>query len=173
MNIFISCSGDLSELVAGYLRIWLRRAFHLIKPLTSFTEITPGSKWHSELSRMLEDSNFGIICLTGENLNAPWINYEAGALSNKVGLSKVIPYLVGIKHSDVPTESPLHQFQMVAADKNGTYKLVHCINECINGELKSNSLCIGDLKFSEEDLKSNFKNWWWPDLEIHLGRILN
>jgi hypothetical protein len=38
-----------------------------------------GILWGENLSSELEASNFGIVCLTPNNLQAPWIPVEAGA----------------------------------------------------------------------------------------------
>jgi hypothetical protein len=66
----------------------------------------------AELGETLDRSSFGIIVVTRTNQNSQWINFEAGALSKKVGdpAVSVIPLLVDF---DSPTDltGPLAQFQ--------------------------------------------------------------
>jgi hypothetical protein len=51
----------------------------------SAADIDKGAKWSTEISRELEQANFAVSCLTPENLNEPWLLFEAGALSKKDG----------------------------------------------------------------------------------------
>lgn len=44
-------------------------------------ELQKGARWGTEVAKTLEQSRFGIVCLTKENLNENWILFEAGALS--------------------------------------------------------------------------------------------
>jgi hypothetical protein len=48
------------------------------------TEIEKGSRGLSEVSGKLSGMKVGIVCLSPENLAAPWILYEAGALSKTI-----------------------------------------------------------------------------------------
>lgn len=58
---------------------------------TYFTpdDIEKGAKWSTEVLKELEESEIGILCLTRDNLDKPWILFEAGALSKNFGKSKV------------------------------------------------------------------------------------
>ena len=40
----------------------------------------------------LENSTFGILCVTKDNINAPWLSFEAGALSKTMDKSFVSPF---------------------------------------------------------------------------------
>jgi hypothetical protein len=64
----------------------------------------------------LEESKIGILFLTNENLQAPWLMFEAGALSKRIGDSKVCPILFGLKATDVT--DPLAQFQLARIEEN-------------------------------------------------------
>ncbi|KSU55460.1 hypothetical protein AS029_05460 [Microbacterium enclense] len=57
----------------------------------------------------LQDRDYGIVVLTRDNLNSPWVNFEAGALGKSLGLGKVAPLLVDVSRADV--EGPIAQFQ--------------------------------------------------------------
>jgi hypothetical protein len=106
----------------------------------------------------LEQSEFGIICLTQENAEAPWLLFEAGAIAKKFGTSLVVPYIID-ELSSASERSPLAQFQHVRADRDGTYRLVESIN---NAMLPSATRV--------DRLGRSFPRWW-PDLEKTLQDI--
>jgi hypothetical protein len=115
MKVFICWSGDRSGRIAAFLREWLPSVLQNIDPFMSTEDIGKGLRWTDQLSSQLEVANFGIVCLTPENLSAPWLHFEAGALS-KLTRSHVVPILFQLKSSDV--QGPLSQFQAVALDKH-------------------------------------------------------
>lgn len=84
MKVFISWSGARSKAVASKLREWLPDVIQNIEPWMSRHDIKAGERWDKELSGELNDSKFGIICLTSDNYDAPWILFEAGALSKTI-----------------------------------------------------------------------------------------
>src|SRR5437016_4734535 len=90
MKIFISWSGSRSKLLGNKLRTWLPLVLQNVHPYMSNDDIPTGARWLHSISSELESSDFGILCLTPENLRAPWINFEAGALSKKVDNSRVV-----------------------------------------------------------------------------------
>jgi hypothetical protein len=126
MKIFISWSGQKSHIVAKGLRDAISKSSQEIEPWMSSESIELGSRWADRLASNLEDIDAGVLCFTSENLNAPWIIFEAGALFNSVKQMCIIPYLLDIKHEELPT--PLRLFQSVDADKDGTFKLLERIN---------------------------------------------
>ncbi len=106
---------------------WLPVVLQNIKPFISSEDLRKGGRWVAELSTELEQTNFGIVCLTGSNLLAPWVLFEAGALSKFVRDSQVAPFLVGVKPSELPT--PLTQFNAVLVERNDFKRLIKTINE--------------------------------------------
>ena len=97
MRVFISWSGSRSNSLATFLEQWIPRVIQVVEPWVSSASIDPGTRWSDEVSRALEDLQFGILCLTPENLTSPWILFEAGALSKIVLKSHVVPYLFGFE----------------------------------------------------------------------------
>lgn len=81
MKVFLSWSGERSRLVATLLDEWLRCVLQAIRPWISTKDIDRGSLWFSEIQDQLQDVTTGIICLTQENKEKPWILFEAGALA--------------------------------------------------------------------------------------------
>lgn len=126
MKIFLSWSGDRSKAVAAALRDWLPLILHYAKPWLSQRDIGAGERWALEIGKELEDSNFGIVVLTSDNLIAPWILFESGALSKAFAASAVVPYLVDVDFKDVT--GPLDQFQAKKSDHGGTLELVAAMN---------------------------------------------
>ena len=53
--------------------------------------------------------------MTRENVNAPWVNFEARALSKMIDKSNVTPFLFDLKRSEV--QGPLLQFQSAIYEK--------------------------------------------------------
>lgn len=97
--------------------------------------------------RALRETNFGIICITPENIASPWLLFEAGAVSKALQGSFVCPYLIDLEPDFL--KGPWTQFQAVKADEIGTWKMVQAINET----LKESAL-------NQSQLKVSFKNTW-------------
>lgn len=126
MKILISWSGKSSKALAELLGSWLPFAIPEIKPWISSSSISLGARWGKELAETLDETNFGILCLTAESIRAPWVLFEAGALSKSVEDGKIIPLLLGIE-TDALKDSPLGQFQGECVNEAGIKKLVKSI----------------------------------------------
>ncbi|WP_439572592.1 toll/interleukin-1 receptor domain-containing protein [Phreatobacter sp.] len=127
MKVFISWSGERSESLAKSLRDWLKLVLYYVEPWVSQSDIQAGERWSVEVAKELEGSNFGIICITKENMNAPWILFEAGALAKSMQEGRVIPLLLDIDFKDI--SGPLAQFQAKKADSNGINEIINSINK--------------------------------------------
>lgn len=101
MKVFISWSGNISWKVAVIFRDWLPSVIQSVEPYVSSEDIDKGARWSTDIAKELEDSTFGILCVTKENLEAPWLSFEAGALSKTMEKSFVTPFLFDIKRSEV------------------------------------------------------------------------
>lgn len=156
MNIFLSWSGESSKVVATVLREWLTLVFPDVAFWISSRDIQAGQRWGNELDRQLESTGLGILCLVPTNLLAPWLLFEAGALSKSVASSRVVPYCLGLQPEEV--QGPLSRFQGVSADEVGTRRLVESINSLL------------ESKRTESVLDRVFDKWW-PDLKRDLERI--
>lgn len=156
MRLFLSWSGERSKLIAETLRDWLPLVIQAIKPWLSASDIDKGTRWSSEIATQLAETAFGIICLTPENIEAPWIHFEAGALSKTIDGAFVCPYLFEIDPSDI--KGPLVQFQATRATKEDTRNLLNTINSVLKEGIP------------EGQLNKAFEVWW-PDLEEKLKHI--
>ena len=101
MKVLISWSGELSHRVALELHKWLPLFVQAVQPWVSSEDIAKGTLWRIELAKELEEGSVGILCITRDNVGAPWVNYEAGALGKTPGTSRVIPFLFEMRPSDV------------------------------------------------------------------------
>jgi hypothetical protein len=108
MKVFISWSGIVSHQVALALNDWLPCVIQGVQPFLSSEHIHKGAPWFDEIGGQLEETHFGILCLTPTNLEAPWILFEAGALSKKVGQARVVPLVLGFALSEL--KPPLSNF---------------------------------------------------------------
>ena len=159
MDIFISWSGDRSKIVAETLKDWLPRVIQRLKPWISASDIDKGARWLKEISKKLEVINAGIICLTPENLDEPWILFETGALSKALDTSSVCPILLDLDPSSL--KGPLSQFQATKLQKDDILKFIMTLNKNLKEE-----------KLPESQLEESF-NLWWPKLIEKIDNIPN
>ena len=109
-KVFISWSGEqsrpgsLSPCTSG-----CHKAAQAANPSTSDKGNEAGALWDHILSSALEESNFGIVCLTARNLESRWLNFEAGALSKPVTQARVVPLLYGLTNNDLGLPLRPHQ----------------------------------------------------------------
>jgi hypothetical protein len=157
MKIFISWSGSYSHGVAMAIRDWLPFIFSDIDTFVSSEDVRKGKRWLVEISKELANSNFGIMCLTRKNLEAPWILFEAGALS-KLKTANVCTLLMdNLRPGDV--EGPLSHFQATQFTKTDVLKLILSIN-----------IQRGKSRIEEPRLKAMFEKWW-SDLEFNVAKL--
>ena len=155
VKVFLAWSGPRSKAVATALRKWLPYVIQDLDPWMSESDVEKGARWQTEIVGELQKSKIGVICLTPDNLQAPWINFEAGALSKLEG-SYVCTYLHGLVPTDVV--DPLAHFQATTADEEDTRKLMKTLNRR-----------LGEAALDSTLLEESF-NKWWKDLEEDLSR---
>ncbi|MER9374255.1 hypothetical protein [Mesorhizobium sp. M0491] len=150
MKIFASWSGKQSHSIAEALKDWLPNVLQAVDVFVSSQDISSGDRGLNTIAENLAERGFGIVILTKTNLKAPWVLFEAGALSNTMP-GRVTPLLCDLPDLAL-VESPLSQFQYNKFDRTGILKLVKDIN-------KASSAPIEDARIT-----STFEKWW-PDLE--------
>ncbi len=159
MKVFLSWSGHKSHQVALVLRDWIPSVIQSIMPYVSSEDIDKGARWSTDIAKELEDSTFGILCVNKDNIEAPWLLFEAGVLSKMIDKSSVCPFLFDLKRAEV--KGPILQFQSTIFEKDDVLKLMLTINKC-----------CGESNLKEEKLKKSF-DVWWPELEELLNKIKN
>lgn len=151
MEIFLSWSGESSNSYAKELRRWLPMVLQFSKPWMSELDIEAGDRWSGEVSGKLETASYGILCVTPDNLNSPWLLFEAGALAKSVLDGKTTPLLFGVDHKDLT--GPLSQFQAKKFSDEGVYDIVRSINK-----LHSDPIADEQLSEQHQALWENLSN---------------
>lgn len=157
MKVFISWSGNKSHKVGMIFREWLPSVIQSLEPYVSSEDIDKGARWSNDIAKELENSTFGILCVTKDNLYAPWLSFEAGALSKTMDKSFVTPFLFDIKRSEV--NGPILQFQSTVFEKDDIKKLMHTLNKA-----------CGENGISSSMLDKAFEVWY-PTLESELNKL--
>ncbi|OBF33266.1 hypothetical protein A5724_19550 [Mycobacterium sp. ACS1612] len=156
LKIFISWSGDLAREITKVLRDWLPKMFDHIDPWASEVDIDAGMRGLDVIQDRLNASSFGIIVVTTENMNKPWLNFEAGALSKRLEEERnpVVPLLVNFENV-YDLQGPVSQFQAIKLDQTGMRGLCRSIAAVIG---------LDPLKVDARFL------WAWPDLEKSIAQ---
>lgn len=158
MKVFISWSGDKSNQLAEIMKKWIKQVIQSVEPFVSSQDLPKGTRWSADIAKELQDTNFGILCVTKDNFKEPWLLFEAGALSKTIDKSYVVPLLFDVEPSDLQ-DSPLLQFQASSFEKKDMKKLIQTLNN-------SNKEDVLD----EATLDEAF-DVWYPKLEDKLKEV--
>lgn len=158
MNVFISWSGERSRLVAQLLKDWLKCVLQATEPWISSDNIERGAMWFQDLSESLGSCSVGIICLTKENKNAPWILFEAGGLLKGLSSNRVCTFLVDLEPKDI--EPPLSQFNHTLPAYKSMYQLISMLSDRLEAG-----------KLEEKTLDKVFQTYW-PSFDQNFNDIL-
>ena len=157
--MFISWSGEVSKQVALALKEWLSRVVQTVEPWMSDADLDKGTRSMTEIAEKLAGTQFGIVVVTADNQHQPWLNYEAGALSNTVDESaRLWVLLFNMLNADLDSTSPLKQFQTTRSVEAEVEKLLKSINKATDSPLSDAAL---DEVFEV----------WWPRLKEKLDKI--
>jgi hypothetical protein len=156
VKVFISWSGAQSNYVASALRGWLLDVLPAVEPFMSEHDISLGERWSPEIARRLDESGFGLVIVTPQNYQAPWLNFEAGAISKALNgdTGTVVPIFYGIRPSDI--RSPLTQFQYMEWSRDRLSDLVKRLNALLESP-------------RPEDRVLRAFELYWPELESTLA----
>ncbi len=156
MKVFVSWSGKLSKKIAESIKKWLPCFINQVEVFFSSEDIEKGENWDSKISKELSECNYGIICLTKENVSAPWVNFEAGAIAKALD-SRAATLMININPSDV--KGPLSRYQATKLEKEDFYQLIKDINsQCENPVI--------------ENVLENTFNGLWTAMSMELERAI-
>ena len=144
--------------MATCLRSWIPSVIQSVEPYVSSEDIEKGRRWNDDVAGKLQDSGFGILCITPESVISPWLLFEAGALSKMVASSRVVPILLNVKKADI--DFPLAQFQMVTIEKEDFFKMIKTLNNAISPKL-------------DEVLLARAFERWWPEIATEMADLSN
>lgn len=156
MKVFVSWSGDVSRDTASALRRYLPCMLQGLTVFTSQHDLESGARWGTQLASELEETSFGIICLTGNNQTAPWVLYEAGALTKLTSGRACGLLLNGLTPANV--SGPLGQFQHRQLTEDDFFLLVRDLNQKMSTPLPDEQLRLVYGK-------------WWPDLASECAAV--
>jgi hypothetical protein len=157
MLIFLSWSGPRAQAVAIALDKWLRNVVQTTRPWLSSDAIRAGDLFSGKISEAIATAGFCVVCVTPENSAEPWLNYEAGAIAERLK-GRTCPYVLGSVDYSKLKSAPLSRLQHCRADREGTRKLVHDIVAALEDSQRP---------LSVDDVFDKF----WPDLEAAIAAI--
>jgi TIR domain-containing protein len=156
VKIFISWSGAKAKAAAYALRDWLPSVIQsLDTPWVSDVDIESGANWSASIGSELAGAKLGIICVTHENQDRPWLNFEAGAISKLVG--GAVPLLIDFDSPGDLSSGPMSQLQVRMPDIDGITKLMHDINRRLEKPLDTKVLDLS-LQRSFVELEEKLMN---------------
>lgn len=138
------------------LRDWLPNVVDAAKPWMSTEDIEKGEAWFDTIRTSLESAEAGVIVLTPENIERPWVLFEAGAIYGSKARRPVCTLLCGLDRELV---GPLGQFQSTKCTEADILGLVRTINKELTGD---------DLT---KRVEARFRKFW-PDLSEHLNTTI-
>lgn len=144
---FISWSGSEAKEKARALRKLIADVLPEAAVFMSDEDIAAGSLWLEKVTGSLDDAVAGVIIVTEENLKAPWIHYEAGALATRVTRRMVIPLLSGLSPSDL-ANTPLSNFQALSISKDSVLEVITSFASALG------------ISRQGDAITRSFNKWW-------------
>jgi TIR domain len=128
VGVFICWSGtnSRSHRLAEILRDRIPDILQTAEPFVSDVDVGAGAPWMNQLTKALEEKRFGILCITPENQENPWIHFEAGALWKADEERRVCPLLYDIRPAEI--SGPLSQLQAKQFSKSGFLAVMKEVN---------------------------------------------
>lgn len=160
MNLFISWSGSSSNQIGIAVRDWIRKIYPTVTPFLSSEDLAKGGTWTQEVLDKLANSDCALVCLTRENLQKPWIHFEAGSVATKNGGASVLTLLGDGVTPDHLLSTPLTIFQHTILEKADVLLLLKTINTKLSAGRRSDH----EIETMHEQ--------YWPDLEKSIGKSL-
>ena len=158
MKVFLSWSGGKSRQIAEIFKNWIPQVIQAAKPYFTPDDVIKGARWHSDISKELEESTVGLIFLTSENTNSQWLLFEAGALSKHLEKSNVCPICFDINIGEL--SGPLSHFQATVFSKKEIKSILNMINQNL------------EPKHLDKDILNSVFEKWWPELEEKINTVL-
>jgi hypothetical protein len=128
MSVFICWSGARSHAIAKALEKLLQA--NGVSEASLSDDIEKGTVWFASILKKLGKAQAGIVCLTPENRQSPWIHFEAGALAGAVAEpashdSALFTLLHGVNPAEI--SGPLSAYQATRTTKEDAGRLVRSI----------------------------------------------
>ncbi len=157
MKVFLSWSGHRSKAYAEAFNAHLRYMLHAVETFFSADDVKMGRRWSDEIAKALEESEYGVLFMTHDNLKAEWVHFESGALSKNRQNAVVCPLLFD-DLTFAELGDPLNQFQARQFGKKAVREVLDDLNKKL------------DKSVSQEVLDASF-GAWWPELNEKTEKI--
>ena len=157
MQIYISWSGQTSYRAAVLLRELIRSQLVGLEPWVSAEDIRHGSRWSTDLLKILDQITFSIICVDPSNHQSQWLNFEFGAIAKTLGKWSIRVLLYEIKSDELM--GPLTQYQHVKIDQHDFLRLLE--------DIQAN---FPHIEITQDELKANLAKAW-PDFYRNISKI--
>ena len=173
MKIFLSWSGPRAERIAHLVERALLSVYPGVRFFHSSEGVTAGETWRSVIGERLSECDFGIVFLTPDRPNAPWLQFEAGAIAKRLRFARVVPFLVGVHLRDV--SSPLQAYEPTvigidpAKNKAQFLRLLESIAVSSPSPLKVKFSVFHDESWwseLDERLRQEAASFWHPDVYV-------
>lgn len=124
MRVFISWSGASERRVAEALKSALDVICNSqVEVFVSSVDINKGARGLPTIAASLDAADYGVVVVSAANQNAPWVNFEAGAMGRALD-SRVATVLLDLQPADIT--GPLQQFQAASfADEADLRRLLN------------------------------------------------
>jgi hypothetical protein len=154
VHIFISWSGEATRPLSQAFKLFFERVLAGHATVwTSSSDLVAGDRFNESIAGNLIKADVGVLLITRQNMRAPWILFESGALAHKEINRGAIPILVDLERSEL--ESPLSQFQNIqGADLSGMKVILETLSTKTN--------------LSPDALEALLERFW-PNLESALS----
>ena len=154
IRVFVSWSGKKSNRVAERISKLLPSIIPNVKVFFS-ANMRPGAVWGLELLRAIAKSQYAILCVTRDNLDSPWVNFEAGGIIMAGKRRLVCPLLIDLKPGQL--HGPLGLFQARRFNKRDFLDICKILGRM--------------TRLDAERLRTNY-DAIWPQLEKDARRKL-
>jgi hypothetical protein len=162
MGVFLCWSGEKSR-SHQIAKILYKRIPEILQTANTFLsslDIAPGTEWMDELKQALNSNSFGILCITPENKDYPWLHFEAGALWRGGEKDRrVCPLLYDIRPAEI--SGPLSQLQgKELLNRDAFFDVVKAVNQ------------YGALhKIEDQSRLTVFFDRVWPNIQKDLSKV--
>jgi len=150
VKIFISWSGQKSGSFAEELKPWLEQVLPGTEVWSSIDDIDKGDIWFTEIIDGLKTCHCGVVCVTRDNLAAPWLNFEAGGMVKGLGKAHVAVIALDMDYDEL--KQPLSLFNALHLNRVGAWHLVKSFNK------------LSERPILDRVLERTFEKFW-PDID--------
>jgi TIR domain len=157
MNIFVSWSGRRSREAAEIFRRLIPLVLQRANLFMATENIESGANWAHSIDDAIKKADAGLVFLTRNNLNNPWLAFEVGALSRTLRPNRCFPILVDLSYRDL--SGPFAIFQAIALTREDIQRLLFTLNADMESSV------------SESVLQTLFDTIW-PDFAARIHSLV-